>query len=233
MSHVYKELGFEKFDIKLSTRPEVRVGSDSVWDRSESALENAIKNLDLPYETSEGEGAFYGPKLDFVLTDALQREWQCGTLQADFNLPERLDTKFVGEDGAKHRPVMLHRAILGSFERFIGILIEHYAGSLPVWLSPIQVVVMNITDKHSEFAKEVRDSLKKNGFRVKSDLRNEKITYKIRDHSMQKVPYLLVVGDRELKENTISVRARGAKDLGSMSVKEFSSMLSKDIKSKK
>ena len=233
LSHVYKELGFEKFDIKLSTRPEVRVGSDSVWDRSESALENAIKNLDLPYETSGGEGAFYGPKLDFVLTDALQREWQCGTLQADFNLPERLDTKFVGEDGAKHRPVMLHRAILGSFERFIGILIEHYAGSLPVWLSPIQVVVMNITDKHSEFAKEVRDSLKKNGFRVKSDLRNEKITYKIRDHSMHKVPYLLVVGDRELKENTISVRARGAKDLGSMSVKEFSSMLSKDIKSKK
>ena len=233
LSYVYKELGFEKFSIKLSTRPEIRVGSDSVWDRSEAALENAIKNLDLPYEISEGDGAFYGPKLDFVLTDALRREWQCGTLQADFNLPERLDTKYVGEDGAKHRPVMLHRAILGSFERFIGILIEHYAGSLPVWLSPIQVLVMNITDKHSEFAKEVRDSLEKNGFRVKSDLRNEKITYKIRDHSMQKVPYLLVVGDRELKENTISVRARGAKDLGSMSVKEFSSMLSKDIKSKK
>lgn len=233
LSHVYKELGFEKFAIKLSTRPEVRVGSDSVWDRSEIALENAIKNLDLPYEISEGDGAFYGPKLDFVLTDALQREWQCGTLQADFNLPERLDTNYVGEDGAKHRPVMLHRAILGSFERFIGILIEHYAGSLPVWLSPIQVVVMNITDKHSKFAKEVTDSLEKNGFRVKSDLRNEKITYKIRDHSMHKVPYLLVVGDRELKENTISVRARGAKDLGSMSVKEFSRMLSKDISNKK
>jgi len=233
LSHVYKELGFEKFAIKLSTRPEVRVGSDSVWDRSEVALENAIKNLDLPYEISEGDGAFYGPKLDFVLTDALQREWQCGTLQADFNLPERLDTNYVGEDGAKHRPVMLHRAILGSFERFIGILIEHYAGSLPVWLSPIQVVVMNITDKHSKFAKEATDSLEKNGFRVKSDLRNEKITYKIRDHSMHKVPYLLVVGDRELKENTISVRARGAKDLGSMSVKEFSNMLSKDIKNKK
>ena len=233
LSYVYKELGFEKFSIKLSTRPEIRVGSDSVWDRSEAALENAIKNLDLPYEISEGDGAFYGPKLDFVLTDALRREWQCGTLQADFNLPERLDTKYVGEDGAKHRPVMLHRAILGSFERFIGILIEHYAGSLPVWLSPIQVVVMNITDKHSEFVKEVRDSLKKNGFRVKSDLRNEKITYKIRDHSMHKIPYLLVVGDRELKENTISVRARGGKDLGSMSVKEFSSMLSKDVKNKK
>ena len=233
LSYVYKELGFEKFSIKLSTRPEIRVGSDSVWDRSEAALENAIKNLDLPYEISEGDGAFYGPKLDFVLTDALRREWQCGTLQADFNLPERLDTKYVGEDGAKHRPVMLHRAILGSFERFIGILIEHYAGSLPVWLSPIQVIVMNIADKHSELVKEVSDSLKKNGFRVKSDLRNEKITYKIRDHSVHKVPYLLVVGDRELKENTISVRARGAKDLGSMSVKEFSSMLSKDIKSKK
>ena len=233
LSYVYKELGFEKFDIKLSTRPEVRVGSDSVWDRSEAALENAIKNLSLPYEISKGEGAFYGPKLDFVLTDALEREWQCGTLQADFNLPERLDTKFVGEDGAKHRPVMLHRAILGSFERFIGILIEHYAGSLPVWLSPVQVMLLNITDKHSEYAKKVEDSLKKNGFRVKSDLRNEKITYKIRDHSMHKVPYLLVVGDRELKENTISVRARGAKDLGSMSVKEFSSMLSKDIKNKK
>jgi len=233
LSHVYKELGFEKFSIKLSTRPEVRVGSDSVWDRSEAALENAIKNLDLTYEISEGDGAFYGPKLDFVLTDALQREWQCGTLQADFNLPERLDTNYVGEDGVKHRPVMLHRAILGSFERFIGILIEHYAGSLPVWLSPIQVVVMNITDKHSKFSKEVTDSLEKNGFRVKSDLRNEKITYKIRDHSMHKVPYLLVVGDRELKENTISVRARGAKDLGSMSVKEFSNMLSKDIKNKK
>ena len=233
LSYVYKELGFEKFSIKLSTRPEIRVGSDSVWDRSEAALENAIKNLDLPYEISEGDGAFYGPKLDFVLTDALRREWQCGTLQADFNLPERLDTKYVGEDGAKHRPVMLHRAILGSFERFIGILIEHYAGSLPVWLSPIQVIVMNITDKHSEFVKELRDSLKKNGFRVKSDLRNEKITYKIRDHSMHKIPYLLVVGDRELKENTISVRARGGKDLGSMSVKEFSSMLSKDVKNKK
>ena len=233
LSYVYKELGFEKFSIKLSTRPEIRVGSDSVWDRSEAALENAIKNLDLPYEISEGDGAFYGPKLDFVLTDALRREWQCGTLQADFNLPERLDTKYVGEDGAKHRPVMLHRAILGSFERFIGILIEHYAGSLPVWLSPIQVVVMSITDKHSKFAKKVTDSLKKNGFRVKSDLRNEKITYKIRDHSMHKIPYLLVVGDRELKENTISVRARGGKDLGSMSVKEFSSMLSKDVKNKK
>ena len=232
LSHTYKELGFEKFDIKLSTRPEVRVGSDSVWERSEVALEDAIKNLGLPYEISEGEGAFYGPKLDFVLTDALQREWQCGTLQADFNLPERLDTNFVGEDGVKHRPVMLHRAILGSFERFIGILIEHYAGSLPVWLSPIQVIVLNITDKHSEYSKEIRNSIKKNGFRVKSDLRKEKITYKIRDHSMQKVPYLLVVGDKELKNNSISVRARGGVDLGSMSLGKFLEILKKDIEKK-
>ena len=233
LSHTYKELGFEKFDIKLSTRPEVRVGSDSVWERSEVALEDAIKNLGLPYEISEGEGAFYGPKLDFVLTDALQREWQCGTLQADFNLPERLDTNFVGEDGVKHRPVMLHRAILGSFERFIGILIEHYAGSLPVWLSPVQVIVLNITDKHSEYSKEIRNSIKKNGFRVKSDLRKEKITYKIRDHSMQKTPFLLVVGDKEMKNDTVSVRARGGEDLGEMSMKEFMDLLRKKINSKK
>ena len=151
LSSVYKELGFTKFDIKLSTRPEVRVGSDEVWDKAELALENAIKNLNLPYEISEGDGAFYGPKLDFVLTDALDRDWQCGTLQADFNLPERLDTKYVGEDGNKHRPVMLHRAMLGSFERFIGILIEHHGGSLPVWLSPIQAQILNITDKHGEY----------------------------------------------------------------------------------
>jgi len=232
LSCTYKELGFDKFDIKLSTRPKVRVGSDSVWERSEAALEDAIKNLGLPYQISEGDGAFYGPKLDFILTDALQREWQCGTLQADFNLPERLDTRFIGEDGEKHRPVMLHRAILGSFERFIGILIEHYAGSLPIWLSPIQAIVLNITDKHSDYSKEIRNLIKKNGFRVKSDLRKEKITYKIRDHSMQKVPYLLVVGDKELKNNSISVRARGGTDLGSMSLNEFLDLLKKDIEKK-
>jgi len=232
LSHIYKELGFKNFDIKLSTRPEVRVGSDSVWNRSESALEKAINNLGLSYEICKGDGAFYGPKLDFVLTDALQREWQCGTLQADFNLPERLDTKFVGEDGVKHRPVMLHRAILGSFERFIGILIEHYSGSLPVWLSPVQAVVLNITDKHSKYSLKVRDSLRKMGFRVQSDLRNEKMTYKIRDHSMKKIPYLLVVGDNELENKKVSVRCRGNKDLGIMSLDDFVIRLNKDIEKK-
>ena len=232
LSHVYKELGFEKFDIKLSTRPEIRVGPDSVWDRSESALENAINNLGLSYEICKGDGAFYGPKLDFFLTDALQREWQCGTLQADFILPERLDAKFVGEDGVKHRPVMLHRAILGSFERFIGILIEHYSGSLPVWLSPVQAIVLNITDKHSKYSLKVRDSLRKMGFRVQSDLRNEKMTYKIRDHSMKKIPYLLVVGDNELENNKVSVRSRGNKDLGIMSLDNFVIRLNKDIEKK-
>ena len=233
LSNIYSELGFKNFGIRLSTRPDVRVGSDEVWDKAEAALEKAIKKLDFPYEVTEGEGAFYGPKLDFILIDALGREWQCGTFQADFILPELLDSKYIGDDGEKHQPVMIHRAVLGSFERFIGILIEHYAGSLPVWLSPIQVVIINITDKHSEYCEELRVLMEKNGFRVKSDLRNEKITYKIRDHSMQKIPYLLVVGDKEFKNDLVSVRARGAKDMGPMSVKEFSNMLSKDIRNRK
>ena len=189
LSEIYSDLGFKKYDIKLSTRPEVRVGSDKVWDKAESALENAIKKLNLPYKISEGDGAFYGPKLDFVLTDALDREWQCGTFQADFNLPERLEANFVGEDGERHRPVMMHRAILGSFERFIGILIEESDGNFPLWLSPIQVVIMNISDKHAKNTKEIAKKLKSKGFRVKLDLRNEKITYKIRDHSMQRIPF--------------------------------------------
>ena len=232
LSSVYKELGFTKFDIKLSTRPEVRVGSDEVWDKAELALENAINNLDLPYVISEGEGAFYGPKLDFVLTDALDREWQCGTLQADFNLPERLDTNYVGEDGNKHRPVMLHRAILGSFERFIGILIEHHGGALPAWLSPIQAQILNITDKHGEYSEKICNLLQKSGIRAQSDLRKEKITYKIRDHSMQKTPFLLVVGDKEMDNETVSVRARGGEDLGEMSIKEFMGILKKKINAK-
>jgi len=232
LSSVYKELGFTKFDIKLSTRPEVRVGSDEVWDKAELALENAIKNLDLSYEVSEGDGAFYGPKLDFVLTDALGRDWQCGTLQADFNLPDRLDTKYVGEDGNKHRPVMLHRAILGSFERFIGILIEHHGGSLPVWLSPIQAQILNITDKQGEYSEKIRDLMQKSGFRAQSDLRKEKIAYKIRDHSMQKTPFLLVVGDKEMENETVSVRARGGEDLGEMSIKDFVDILKDKINAK-
>ena len=232
LSVIYSELGFKEFEIKLSTRPDVRVGSDEVWDKAELALEEAIKNLDLKYEISEGEGAFYGPKLDFVLTDALGREWQCGTFQADFILPERLDSTYVGDDGEKHQPVMIHRAILGSFERFIGILIEHHGGSLPVWLSPIQVQILNITDKHGEYSEKIRNLLQKSGIRAQSDLRKEKITYKIRDHSMQKTPFLLVVGDKEMDNETVSVRARGGEDLGEMSIKEFMDILKKKIKTK-
>ena len=230
--YVYKDFGFEDIGVKMATRPEMRVGSDEVWDESELALEKVLNSKDLDWEKLEGEGAFYGPKVDFHLRDSLNRVWQCGTIQVDFSMPERLGAKYVNEKGNRETPIMLHRATLGSFERFIGILIEHYAGALPVWLSPVQAVVLNITDKHSVYSKEVRDSLKKNGFRVKSDLRNEKITYKVRDHSVHKVPYLLIVGDKELEKSSVSVRARGAKDLGSMSVKEFSSMLSKDIKNK-
>ena len=229
---VYKDFGFEDIGVKMATRPEMRVGNDTVWDESELALEEVLNNKDLEWEKLEGEGAFYGPKVEFHLRDSLNRVWQCGTIQVDFSMPERLGAKYVNEEGNRETPIMLHRATLGSFERFIGILIEHYAGALPVWLSPVQAVVLNITDKQSVYSKEVRDSLKKNGFRVKSDLRNEKITYKIRDHSLNKVPYLLIVGDKELKKNSVSVRARGAKDLGSMSVEEFSSMVSKDIKEK-
>ena len=232
LSVIYSDLGFKEFEIRLSTRPEVRVGSDEVWDKAELALEEAIKNLDLKYKISEGEGAFYGPKLDFVLTDALSREWQCGTFQADFILPERLDSTYVGDDGERHQPVMIHRAILGSFERFIGILIEHHGGSLPVWLSPIQAQILNITDKHGEYSEKLRDLLQKSGFRAQSDLRKEKITYKIRDHSMQKTPFLLVVGDKEMENDTVSVRARGGEDLGEMSMKEFMGILKKKINAK-
>ncbi|URQ73784.1 threonine--tRNA ligase [SAR86 cluster bacterium] len=232
LSEVYTELGFKDFKINLSTRPEVRVGSDLIWDKAEKALEDAIDKLNLDYEISTGDGAFYGPKLDFVLTDAIDREWQCGTLQLDFNLPERLDAKYVGEDGEKHQPVMMHRAILGSVERFIGILIEEYDGNFPVWLAPIQAVIMNISQKHEEKAREYADFLNSRGFRVKLDLRNEKITYKIRDHSIQRVPFQLVVGDKEQNSNSLSVRARKGEDLGSMKLDEFSNFLSKKIKSK-
>jgi threonyl-tRNA synthetase len=232
LSEVYNELGFNDFKINLSTRPEIRVGSNLIWDKAEKALEDAIDKLNLDYEISAGDGAFYGPKLDFVLTDAIDREWQCGTLQLDFNLPERLDAKYVGEDGEKHQPVMMHRAILGSVERFIGILIEEYDGNFPIWLAPIQAVIMNISQKHEEKATEYADFLKSKGFRVKLDLRNEKITYKIRDHSIQRVPFQLVVGDKEQNSNSLSVRARKGEDLGSMKLDEFSNFLSKKIKSK-
>ena len=209
LSSVYKDLGFEKFDIKLSTRPEVRVGSDEVWDKAENALQKAIEGLGLPYEINEGDGAFYGPKLDFKLTDAIGREWQCGTFQADFNLPNRLDAEFVGEDGAKHRPVMLHRAILGSFERFIGILIENYAGKFPFWLAPRQVVVASIVSDADDYVREVTSALQKAGVRAEADIRNEKINYKVREHSVGKVPVILAIGMKEVEERTVSVRRLG------------------------
>ena len=210
LSSTYKNLGFEKFDIKLSTRPEIRVGSDEVWDKAENALESAIKKLDLPYEIEEGDGAFYGPKLDFVLTDAIGREWQCGTFQADFNLPERLEAEYVGEDGQKHRPVMIHRAVLGSFERFIGVLIENYSGKLPFWLAPVQVAVATIISDVNKYASEIIDALENAGIRCKADLRNEKISYKVREHSSAKIPVILVLGKNEEDSETVSIRRIGS-----------------------
>jgi threonyl-tRNA synthetase len=218
LSSVYKDLGFDKFDIKLSTRPDVRVGSDEVWDKAENALQKAIEGLGLPYEVNPGDGAFYGPKLDFKLTDAIGREWQCGTFQADFNLPNRLDAEYVGEDGAKHRPVMLHRAILGSFERFIGILIENYAGKLPFWLAPRQVVVASIVSDADAYVLEVTEALKKAGVRAEADTRNEKINYKVREHSVGKVPVILAIGMKEVEERTVSVRRLGETRTGTISL---------------
>jgi threonyl-tRNA synthetase len=209
LSGVYRDLGFEKFDIKLSTRPDVRVGSDEIWEQAERALENAIRRVNAPYVIDPGEGAFYGPKLDFKLTDAIGREWQCGTFQADFNTPMRLGSEYVGEDGAKHTPVMLHRAILGSFERFIGILLENYAGKLPFWLAPRQVVVASIVSDADPFVHEVVAGLKKVGVRAEADVRNEKINYKVREHSVGKVPVILAIGMQEVEARTVSVRRLG------------------------
>ena len=232
LSEIYKELGFDKLDIKLSTRPEERVGGDEIWDKAEKALEAAIKNQGISYEIAEGDGAFYGPKIDFVLTDSLNREWQCGTLQADFNMPERLEASYVGTDGERHVPVMLHRAFLGSFERFIGILIEQYAGEFPLWLAPTQAVAINISEKHAEKTNEITEILKNRGFRVNSDLRNEKIAYKIRHHSMQKVPFIIVLGDKEVESSTLAIRDRKGSDLGSMSIEAFCKILNDEIKFK-
>ncbi len=209
LASVYKDLGFEKFDIKLSTRPEVRVGSDAIWDKAETALAQAIEKAGYPYTVNPGDGAFYGPKLDFKLTDAIGREWQCGTFQADFNLPVRLGAEYVGEDGAKHHPVMLHRAILGSFERFIGILIENYAGKFPFWLAPRQVVVASIVSDADDYVNEITERLRTAGIRAEADTRNEKINYKVREHSLGKVPVLLAIGMKEVDERTVSVRRLG------------------------
>ena len=212
LSNIYADLGFKNFDIKLSTRPEMRVGSDETWDKAEEALEAAIKNLGYPYRIDEGDGAFYGPKLDFVLTDAIGREWQCGTFQLDFNLAERLDATYVGEDGQKHIPVMIHRAVLGSFERFIGILIENYAGKLPFWLAPQQVVVASIISDVNDYSLEIMDLLNKEGIRADVDLRNEKISYKVREHSSKKVPVIFAIGNKEKNDRTVSVRRIGSTD---------------------
>jgi threonyl-tRNA synthetase len=211
LTRVYKDLGFEKFEIKFSTRPEVRAGSDEVWDQAEEALENAIKALDLPYELDPGEGAFYGPKLDFKLTDAIGREWQLGTFQADFVLPERLGAEYIGEDGLKHTPVMLHRATLGSFERFLGVLIENYAGRFPLWLAPRQIVVASIVSDADDFVNEVVEVLRARGLRAEADIRNEKINYKVREHSHGLVPVILAVGMREVEERSLSMRRLGNK----------------------
>jgi len=216
LQKVYVEFGFDDIVVKLSTRPEQRVGSDEVWDKAEAALETALKRKGLEFELQPGEGAFYGPKIEFSLRDCLNRVWQCGTIQVDFSMPGRLDATYINEDSSKQTPVMLHRAILGSLERFIGILIEHYAGAFPMWLAPQQMVVMNITDAQADYAREVVAELRKNGLRVEADLRNEKITYKIREHSLQRLPYLLIVGDKEVASKQVAVRTRKGEDLGQM-----------------
>jgi threonyl-tRNA synthetase len=227
---VYRDFGFEDVLIKLSTRPEKRVGADELWDKAEKSLEDALNHKQLDWELQPGEGAFYGPKIEFSLKDCLDRVWQLGTIQLDFSMPERLGAHYIAEDNSKQVPVMLHRAILGSLERFIGILIEHYAGALPVWLSPVQAVLMNITDKQAEYVGEVAEKLKKQGIRVQIDLRNEKIGFKIREHTLQRVPYLLGVGDREMENAGVAVRKRGGEDLGAMPVDEFVSHLQDDLK---
>ena len=225
LSEIYTELGFESFDIKLSTRPETRVGSDEVWDKAEAALESAIKKLDIPYTVEAGDGAFYGPKLDFVLTDAIGREWQCGTFQADFNLPDRLDAEYIGEDGSKHQPVMMHRAILGSFERFIGILIENYSGKLPLWLAPTQLSILTVTEEVNDYALSLKEKFDAINLRVELDNRNEKIGYKIREHSNAKVPLMAVIGKDEMSANTVSIRNLRKNETNTYSIDEVLELL--------
>ena len=232
LQKVYADFGFHNIIYKVATRPKERIGSDAIWDKAEAALIESLDASGCSYEISPGDGAFYGPKIEYTLKDAIGRQWQCGTMQVDFSMPERLDAEYVGEDGARHRPVMLHRAIVGSLERFIGILIEESAGALPAWLAPVQVVVLNITDAQAEYARSVAKTLQNQGLRAELDLRNEKITYKIREHSMQKLPYLLVVGDKEVAAGAVAVRARGGQDLGAMSLEVFMQKLQSDIAQK-
>jgi threonyl-tRNA synthetase len=229
---VYRAFGFDNIEIALSTRPEVRVGSDEVWDQAEKALEESLVAKGLAFKLQPGEGAFYGPKIEFTLKDCLERGWQCGTMQVDFSMPGRLDAQYVAEDGSRQVPVMLHRAILGSLERFIGILIEHYEGKFPLWLSPTHAVILNITDNQADFAKKVEKNLASQGFKVKLDLRNEKIGFKIREQTLQRVPYMLVIGDREQENQSVAVRSRDGKDLGTMSVEDFAARLASAIENR-
>ena len=236
LQRVYKDFGYTDIIYKVATRPEARIGSDEIWDKAEAALIHSLEASGCVYEISPGEGAFYGPKIEYTLKDAIGRQWQCGTIQVDFSMPVRLDAEFVGEDGNRHRPVMLHRAIVGSLERFIGIMIEQHAGALPVWLAPVQVAVLNITDAQADYCREIAAKLHKalpnQSLRVVTDLRNEKITYKIREHALQKLPYILVAGNKEKAAGAVAVRARGNKDLGVMSVDAFVELIAQDIASK-
>ena len=216
LQKVYRDFGFNEVIYKVATRPKKSIGSDEAWDRAERALVNSLEKSKIAFALSPGEGAFYGPKIEYSLKDGIGRVWQCGTMQVDFFMPERLGAEYVGEDNARHTPVMLHRAIVGSMERFLGILIEHHAGAFPVWLAPVQAAVLSITEKQAAYAESVKNKLLNQGFRAISDLRNEKISYKIREHSLQKLPYQLVVGDKEMQADTVAVRTRGGEDLGAM-----------------
>jgi len=229
---VYDDFGFKEIAYRLATRPENRIGSDDVWDKAEKALADALDKRDLPWQLKPGEGAFYGPKIEFTLKDSIGRLWQCGTLQVDFSMPGRLDATYIAQDGSKQVPVMLHRAIFGSLERFIGILIEEHAGAFPAWLAPVQAVVMNITDRQAEYVRQVTETLQNQGLRVESDLRNEKVGFKIREHTLQRVPYLLVAGDREAGSHSLAVRTRSGKDLGVMSVETFAEKLAQEVASR-
>jgi len=230
LSSMYKDLGFTDFKIKLSTRPDKRIGTDESWDKAEKALQDGIEKLKLEYTIDEGDGAFYGPKLDFVLTDAIARKWQCGTLQVDFNLPGRFDSTFIGEDGNKHTPVLLHRAALGSFERFIGILLENYGGKLPVWLAPTQAVIAAITDEANDYAVSLNNELLEKGIRSELDIRNEQISYKVREHSLQKVPYIIAVGKKEVENKSVSVRRLGSEKTESIALNDFLKSVMKEAK---
>jgi threonyl-tRNA synthetase len=229
---IYRDFGFDEVAIKFSDRPAKRIGSDDIWDRAESALREASRAAGIEYTLNKGEGAFYGPKLEFVLRDAIGRDWQCGTLQVDLNLPERLGAYYIDDHSAKRTPVMLHRAMFGSLERFFAILLEHHAGRLPAWLAPVQAVVLSITDRQDEYVLRVTETLKNQGFRVESDLRNEKVGFKIREHTLKRVPYLLVAGDKEVAANLLAVRTRSGKDLGTMVPETFAERLRVELESR-